>query len=221
MSQTEGPPPLPPQIAEAQPEPQPATAPVPEGWEGILEPGERILWQGRPTKGLHWSELTGARTIFGLAYAGFAVFWIYIAAVLTRTGPGALNFLFPLFGLPFLVIGLNVAFGTPVREARRRRGTFYTLTDRAAFVASIDPKRLERFPLGPDTRPVLEEGNPGTVWFAESPGYPGRGWRGMGSSRRYTSVLKGGRRVGFETIPDARDVYALMLTAIRSKGRAE
>jgi hypothetical protein len=203
--------------AELHAGPPAAPLPVPEGWEGILEPGEQVLWQGRPTAGLHWRERLGARTVFGLAYAGFALFWIFTAAVITSRAPTLLNLLFPLAGVPFLLIGLNLAIGKPLREARQRRQTFYTLTDRAAFIATTGPKRLDRYPLDASLRPVLEDGNPGSVWFAETGAGAGRGWHGRGTARRYTAGGRSSGRIGFEAIPDARAVYAQMLTALRAR----
>lgn len=200
-----------------QPDPGPPPLPVPAGWEGILQPGERILWQGRPAAGFRGADLLDKRTPFGLAVAGFALFWMATAAAMA--GPGPFGWAFPLFGLPFLLIGLNMAVGQPLRDALRRRGTFYTLTDRAAFIATQGPgaRRLDRYPLGPGFRPTLDDGDPGSVWFAEAEDQTRRGWRGTGASRRYASVTVGRRRIGFEAIPDARGVYAQMLAALRTQ----
>ena len=51
----------------------------PEGWEGILAPGETILWQARPSGAVMWSDLFGFQSAFGLLsghrrhFQGFAV----------------------------------------------------------------------------------------------------------------------------------------------------
>ena len=89
--------------------------------------------------------------IFGLAYAGFAVFWMTMSASMVWGSPlGAGPFaLFPLFGLPFFVIGLNVMGGKVFWDAYRRARTWYTLTDRRAFVATalFGIRRLRSVPV--------------------------------------------------------------------------
>ncbi len=196
----------------AQDEPQTPPLPVPDGWEGILEPEERILWQGQPAAGLRWQDLLDKRTPFGLVFAGFAVFWMVQAA-------SASGVFMALFGLPFLAVGLNMAIGGPLRDARRRSATFYSLTDRAAFVATrgTGARKLDRYPLGPGFRPTLEDGDPGSVWFATSQADARRGWRGTGSARSYDLVPVGQQRIGFEQISDARMVYGLMLANLRDQ----
>ena len=61
-----------------------ATAPA--GWEGILDPGERILWQGRPVPGIVWRPQQMVTFLFGLAFAGFALFWMLMAATAVKYG---------------------------------------------------------------------------------------------------------------------------------------
>ncbi len=199
-----------------------APADVPEGWEGILLPGERILWQGRPDATADWSLLFHARSLFGLFFAGFAAFWIATAAtMLSDTGSSSpsllFRLLFPLFGVPFVLVGLGVIFGPLRADLAERRGAFYTLTDRAAFIATTrrGVRKLDRYPLDEGLRPVLEEGDPGTVWFGEKALATQRVWQGTGSARRYgggTAV----QRIGFRRVSDARQVYGLMIGAERA-----
>lgn len=188
--------------------PPPPPAPVPAGWEGILAPGERILWQGRPEPGVDWQALVDTRTPFGLVFAGFACFWIWQAARMGGAGP------FPLFGIPFLLVGLHLAFGRVVWDAYARRGTHYTLTDRTAFVASqaLGKRKLDRYPLTPGMALVLEEGDPGAVWFGEQV-TTYAGGPGPGRSRRYRGPRTVRRRIGFDRIAEARQVYGLLRAA--------
>ena len=41
-------------------------------WENILDPGERILWQGRPDGAVVFRIQNAVTFLFGLAFAGFA-----------------------------------------------------------------------------------------------------------------------------------------------------
>ncbi len=219
-----------------------AETPASTGWEGLLAPGETILWQGRPVAGIDWRSLWDGRTPFGLIFAGFALFWITMARRMTGDDGGVLS-LFPLFGLPFLLVGLYLAFGRLLWEAHARARTHYTLTDRAGFVATelFGRRNLERYPLGPDMRLTLEDGTPGTVWFAveehvrtfrdPSPrdgggiGIPGPaggfqrtgfGAR-RGGSRRYVER----KRIGFVRIAEARRVYGMFREALAALPRPD
>ena len=52
----------------------------PEGGRGLLDPGERILWQGRPDGRLHFELGKLPQALFGLAFVGFALFWMVMVA---------------------------------------------------------------------------------------------------------------------------------------------
>jgi len=195
-------------------EPLPPAAPPPAGWEGILAPGERILWQGPAGGGVVWADLLDTRTAFGLFFAGFAVFWVAMAS--SMGGPsGMFGGLFPLFGLPFIAVGLYMAGGRLFWEAWQRGRTHYTLTDRTAFVATslFGQRKLARYPLAPGMTVELDDGEPGTVWFAKEVTHHAGGWRGTGDNRRYRGPYSTTRRIGFERIAEARRVYRLLLDA--------
>ena len=53
---------------------------APAGWEGILDTGETILWQGRPDGKIVLRPANTATFVFGLAFAGFALFWMIMAS---------------------------------------------------------------------------------------------------------------------------------------------
>jgi hypothetical protein len=184
-----------------------ADAPTSVGWEGLLGPGETILWQGRPAAGIDWRDLWDGRTPFGLVFAGFALFWIAMAYTMTGSQGGVLS-LFPLFGLPFLFVGLYLVFGRLLWDAHARARTHYTLTNRAAFVATelFGRRNLERYPLGPDMRLTLEDGIPGTAGGIATTGIGGR----RGRTRSYVER----RRIGFVRITEARQVYGIFREAL-------
>ena len=84
----------------------------PPGWEGLLDDDEEILWQGRPSGGVVVRGSDIFESVFGLFFAGFAIFWISMASSMgaPRNAPGIFQ-LFPLFGLPFLAVGLHMVCG--------------------------------------------------------------------------------------------------------------
>ena len=182
----------------------PVTAAPPDGWQGILDPDEVILWQGRPRAGLSLRPFRPMRHAMGVVTAGFALFWMSMAAWITGGMDDGPVDLFPLFGLIFLAIGIWNAGLFVFWEAFLRANTTYSLSSRRGFVATdlpIKGRSLKSYPIKPDTPLEYDGQEPGTIWFAE----------------RYQSTKNGSRRVpiGFERIPDARAVYALLRSVQR------
>jgi hypothetical protein len=164
---------------------------TPPGWEGILEAGEEVLWQGRPdgTLSVHLSD--AVQGFFGFVFTGFALFWIFLAA--------SSGGFFWVFGLIPLGVGLGMSIGGPLWRAYRLRHTWYTLTTQRAFIATDNPvsgRNLMAYPVTPESPLKLVEANPGSVHFAET----------TRRNKNGTFTVP----VGFERIHDARDVFAQM-----------
>ena len=141
------------------PEPQEA---APEGWEGILDAGERILWQGRPDGGFHIRAGQAGQAGFGLFFAGFAVVWM----VLASNAPGP----FWMFGLIHFSVGMGLALKPTIWAMMKRRDTWYTLTDRRAIIATDAPfegRRLMSYPITAATRVDFIDRAQDSVHFAE------------------------------------------------------
>lgn len=182
------------------------------GWEGLLQEGEAILWQGQPDPAIDWRGVMSPLSAFGAVFTLVSLCWIGFAAALIggSNAPGILM-IFPLFGLPFLGIGLYLVAGRLVVEAKRRRKTWYTLTTEQAFVAEdvLGRKGLKTYPIA-DMPPIeLIDGRPGDVIFGSvthsaPPRHPG--------SRKPRKRLAGSTvaAVGFFRIHDARKVWALL-----------
>ena len=179
---------------------------APEGWNAMLEPGEKILWQGAPVPGLGVRDVINGRFFFGLFFTGFAIIWTVSASTIGgRTGGFAA---FALIGLFFILVGLFMAIGAPFVTAYRRRRTRYALTDRAALIAAsvLGRSRFSRTPLGEMNALELDDDQPGTVTFKREiviSEYSTRGRTGMQRRRRSRSE----KTTAFERIADARPVY--------------
>ena len=184
---------------------------APPGWEDILDPGETILWQGRPDARFDWAALISPQLVQGISMAGFALFWMLMASGLVFGRTSAFNLIFMLFGLPILFRGLASAFGPQVRRWLRVRGSYYTLTDRHAFIATeiLGRRQLERYRRDQDFRPVLEEGLPGSVWFASRP-VDVKALTRFDFPKFFGSFREEDRRIGFEQISEARRIFRLM-----------
>ncbi|MDP1669294.1 aspartate carbamoyltransferase catalytic subunit [Phaeovulum sp.] len=139
----------------------PATIATPPGWEGILDAGEAIVWQGRPDGRFRfgWRDLVTG--LFGFIFAGFALVWMAIAA--------SAGGFFWAFGLIHFSVGAAIAVGGPVWRTYRLRHTWYTLTTRRAFIATdtlTSGRSLAAYPIAADTVLTLEGEDPASVHFA-------------------------------------------------------
>lgn len=162
-----------------------------DGWDGILDEGEVVLWQGRPDASLVLGAANIVSGAFGLFFAGFALFWMVMAA----QGGG----FFWMFGLLHFGVGLSIALGPIFGGAFIRRRTWYTLTDKRAFVAidlPVKGKSLDSYPINDNTTITFEEAGLSTIHFAKG--------------RRYRGFKKRIGPIGFERIPDGRAVYRMI-----------
>lgn len=162
------------------------------GWEDILDKDEKILWQGRPDAGIHLKIGNIATFGFGLVFAGFALFWMIMAA----QGGGGLW----MFGLIHFSVGISMSFGPVFWSAYTRRHSWYTLTNGRAFIAVDTPikgRSLKSYPINQDTVLEYNQGPLATIYFSE---IIKRGNKG----RRYSV------QIGFERISEGDEVYRLM-----------
>jgi len=110
-----------------------------------LMTGERLLWSGRPDP----SRLRAVFAIwfFAIPWTAFALFWEAMALLpwmaSTHTPLGiqwSFGIIFPLFGLPFIGIGLGMLW-MPFKARRKAAQTIYGLTDRRMLRVTAGTKR--------------------------------------------------------------------------------
>jgi hypothetical protein len=124
------------------------TPPAPE-LDSILRrelmPGERLLWSGRPDP----ARLRAVFAIwfFAVAWTAFALFWEAMALLpwmaSSHTPLGiqwSFGIIFPLFGLPFIGIGLAMLW-MPFKARRKAAQTIYGLTDRRLLRVTAGTRR--------------------------------------------------------------------------------
>lgn len=119
-----------------------------------LKPGETLLWSGQPnaTRFMRSGFITW---LFFIPWTAFALFWVAGAAGFRWPSFDGLPSLFPLFGLPFVLIGVG-GLCAPLWLRRKARWTVYALTNRRVItiegtrsitvraLTAADIKRVER-----------------------------------------------------------------------------
>jgi hypothetical protein len=110
-----------------------------------LMPGERLLWSGRPDP----TRMRAAFAIwlFAVPWTAFAVFWEamaflpWMASSHTPLGiQWSFGIIFPLFGLPFIGIGLTLLW-MPFKARRKAAQTIYGLTDQRLLRVTVGTRR--------------------------------------------------------------------------------
>jgi hypothetical protein len=172
-----------------------------------LNPDERIIWSGQPRQGLLLRPSDALMIPFSLLWGGFAIFW-EVSAINMSWGDGSPNpvgFIFPLFGLPFVLAGLYAIFGRFFVDRVRRAKTYYALTNQRAIiisglinpsVRSIDYRKLPEINFN-----AWKEGW-GTINFGTP--YP---WERFYTSGAFPGFGRHEITPKFDLIADARSVY--------------
>jgi hypothetical protein len=172
---------------------------VENSWEGILQPGETVLWQGRPVTGLSWEDLNWPKGLMGLFFVGFSIFWMILAA---QAGG-----FFWMFGLIFFFIGLRNSVGQILIEPWLRGETVYSLTNRRAFIATrglIAGMGLKSFVISPRDTVKLIRGRTDSLFFDAEQEFGRQG---------HSFEI----RVGFENLADGSDAHRILAQIVKGE----
>jgi hypothetical protein len=179
---------------------------------GELERGEQLLWVGQPRPS-RFARASIPMVLFGIPWTAFAVFWVAMASGAMFMGaPGGIGGFFacfPLFGLPFVAIGIGM-LSSPYWMRRKARRTCYALTDRRAILweagtfGSVEVRSYRPAELNRICRTEHADGN-GDLVFEEivTVGTDSDGHRTTNTKRR-----------GFLCIDDVRSVEELLRKAL-------
>ncbi|MDD5272808.1 MAG: hypothetical protein PHU14_08835 [Methylovulum sp.] len=96
---------------------------------------EKVLWSSTPNPG-RLAKKTLPVVIFAIPWTAFSLFWIASASGFKWPDLSGGFGLFPLFGLPFLLIGLGMLL-SPLLVAKKAAATAYAITNERAII--IEP----------------------------------------------------------------------------------
>lgn len=148
--------------------------------QAALEPGERLIWAGRPARGLRLRRADLLALPVGLFFLAFSVVWTVLAL---EDSPAM-----ALIGIPFILFGAHHAAGRPLLDAWRRARTCYAVSDRRVIIAGDRLGRVvQSVPLVElgEPRLIEEADGSGAVVFGAVPaGPPAAGPLGFGAPRR-------------------------------------
>lgn len=166
----------------------------------VVQPGENVVWTGAAPRGLRFYANDLFMIPFSLFWSGFVLYTAVRTAMVNPTS-GAL-----LFMLPFVVAAIYLLFGRFAIDMAFRARTSYSLTDRAAYVSRTGFFPAVRRYAGSalDSTEFQPKANGyGTIRFERA------GWFGMNGTQAYGPPTLD----RFDSIPDARRVYGLVLEA--------
>ena len=166
--------------------------------ETELAPGERLLWSGQPKGGFHLLRGDGFLVPFGIAWLGFSIFWTVLAFRAPKeAGTEWLSFVFPLFGIPFIGVGIYLSVGRYWVDARKRARTAFGITDKRVISTHMVNKRSSQ---------SLDLNEIGEVSVVEM--------RDRSGTIRFTPTgTKAARVLRWDLVPNVRDVEAILKNA--------
>lgn len=187
--------------------------PATELWSE-LDAGEKLLWSGRPAQGILFRSSDIFLIPFSLIWGGFAIFWeASVLAAVWRSDaqtPDMIRYIFPLFGLPFVAIGLYIMAGRFFVDRAQRRKTLYGITDRRVIIRSgLFRRTTKSLNLRTLSDVTLSESSDrrGTITLGPTAGMyswlHGTSWPGMAA--HVAPCL--------DTIEDAKNVYDILRRA--------
>ena len=163
-----------------------------------LDPGEKLLWAGRPAQGIVFTPLDWF-------FIPFSVIWFGIVLYIFWQGATAnLEPMSVLVGVLFVGIGIYLLVGRFFADAFYRSRLVYGVTDQRAIISSgILQRSLQSIDLSSLSGLKREDraDGSGTIFFGDQPWY-WYGWYGPGFLRPLGTM--------FFRIADVKRVYAIV-----------
>lgn len=160
---------------------------------GLLQPGERLLWEGAPEQGIRLQRSDWYTIPFSLVWCG-----ILVVALGRPMRVMAWNPFYSVMYLPFVLAGLYLLIGRFFLRAWRLAGMRYGVTDKRVIIAGRRETVFLMYGQITMLHKEFRRSGVGTIWFHRPTYY------GSGEHRRSVPG------VGFEEINDAERVCQLI-----------
>ena len=164
---------------------------------------ENLLWCGAPSVKQRFSVKDTPTFLFGIPFLLFAIFWTTMAASAASEGP--FGVIFPLFGVPFIAVGVFMVFILPYKSVKNRNNAVYAITDKKVYILYDNSKQrlisYERYQLSNITVEI-KDGNTGNIRFQTGQYYE------TGHRSRYGTVRAA--YDGFFGISDVQYVFRIL-----------
>ena len=168
-----------------------------------LDPGEKLLWTGRPVQGIVFTPLDWYFIPFSVVWFGFVLYIFWQGLSKTPEPMGT------VMSVLFVGIGIYLLVGRFLADSFYRSRLVYGVTDRRAIIASGILQRsaqsIDLSSLSGLKREDRADGS-GTILFGEQPWY-WYGWYGPGFMRPMGAM--------FFRIADVKKVYAIVREAMQ------
>lgn len=145
----------------------------------FLEPTEKALWVGVPPRNAVFDKGDILQIPFSIFFTVFSIIWITSAFSAANDSEETGFSFFPLFGVPFVLVGLYMLVGRFIYRWWRNGRTIYAVTDRN--VLALVGSRLTTTDIGGlrEVQQSIKSDGSGSIIFGAPP--PAYGWfRGNG-----------------------------------------
>ena len=129
-------------------------------YESLLQPGEIVLWHGAPGP--------GRLRAYGQIPIGFSVFWLGFCLLWEVIALFNGIIIMALFGIPFVVVGVSIAFGGPIRQAKLKGKIFYAVTDQRLLILEGDDISEYTPDILPPLQLHMNKNGTGSIFFEET-----------------------------------------------------
>jgi hypothetical protein len=185
--------------------------------ESALESSEHLLWSGAPVTGIRFTIFDWFMIPFSLVWGGFAIVWEFLAITAfidsLEESLDLFVLIFPLFGIPFVIIGAYMMVGRFIADARQRERTYYGITDRNVIIITGKEQNIRVLPLASLQEVMMKERRDGSgTIMLESP------LAGIAlDESTNSSKTKKLEPPAISMVPNVKGVYNVLLEARRKK----
>lgn len=173
-----------------------------------LDVNEDILWCDKPYKRIVFTVNDIFTTLFGIVWLSFSIFWVISAFLVTNEADSSAFNIFPLFGLPFVFIGLYLLLFRHIAGAVKRKNMIYALTDKRALIVHSGKRQYVqeyRYENISNIQMKCDDNDIGSIFFLTGAINYNRNGRGYAS----TSGIFG--------IRDTKKVYKILSQCLENK----